>query len=89
MSHQIRLEDDVYERIKTNKREGESFSDAVERLIGGRSLRDLRDVFDEDQVSEMRDAIKKLLIKKIEAKSAKSQSDSNDRRHELRFRCYR
>jgi predicted CopG family antitoxin len=57
MSHQIRLEDDVYERIKTNKREGESFSDAVERLIGGRSLRDLRDVFDEDQVSEMRDAI--------------------------------
>ena len=57
MSHQIRLEDDVYERIKTNKREGESFSDAVERLIGGRSLRDLRDVFDEDQVSEMRDTI--------------------------------
>ncbi len=57
MSHQIRLDDDVYERIKSNKREGESFSDAVERLIGGRSLRDLRDVFDEDQVSEMREAI--------------------------------
>lgn len=57
MSHQIRLDDDVYERIKTNKREGESFSDAVERLIGGRSLRDLRDVFDGDQVTEMRDAI--------------------------------
>ena len=57
MSHQIRLEDDVYERIKTNKRDDESFSDAVERLIGGRSLSDLRDVFDEDQVSKMRDAI--------------------------------
>lgn len=57
MSHQIRLEDDVYERIKANKRTDESFSDAVERLIGGRSLRDLRDVFDEDQVSEMREAI--------------------------------
>ncbi len=57
MSHQIRLEDDVYERIKANKRDGESFSDAVDRLIGGRSLRDLRDVFDDDQVSEMRDAI--------------------------------
>lgn len=57
MSHQIRLEDDVYERIKTNKREGESFSDAVERLIGGRSLRDLRDIFDEDQVNEMREAV--------------------------------
>jgi predicted CopG family antitoxin len=58
MSHQIRLEDDVYERIKANKRDDESFSDAVERLIGGQSLRDLRDVFDEDQVGEMRDAIK-------------------------------
>ncbi len=57
MSHQIRLEDDVYERIKANKRDDESFSDAVERLIGGRSLRDLREVFDGDQVSEMRDAI--------------------------------
>lgn len=58
MSHQVRLEDDVYERIKANKRDDESFSDAVARLIGGRSLRDLRGVFDEDQVTEMRDAIK-------------------------------
>ncbi len=57
MSHQIRLEDDVYERIKAKKRDDESFSDAVERLIGGRSLRDLRGVFDEDQVNEMRSAI--------------------------------
>lgn len=57
MSHQIRLEDDVYERIKANKRADESFSDAVERLIGGRSLRDLRDVFDDDQVTAMREAI--------------------------------
>lgn len=57
MSHQVRLEDHVYERIKANKRDDESFSEAVERLIGGRSLRDLRDVFDEDQVSGMRDAI--------------------------------
>lgn len=57
MSHQVRLEDDVYERIKANKRDDESFSDAVSRLIGGRSLRDLRDVFDEDQVSKMRDAV--------------------------------
>jgi len=57
MSHQVRLEDDVYERIKANKRDDESFSDAVERLIGGRSLSDLRGVFDGDQVAEMRDAI--------------------------------
>lgn len=57
MSHQIRLEEHVYERIKANKRADESFSEAVERLIGGRSLRELREVFDEEQVSEMRAAI--------------------------------
>lgn len=57
MSQQVRLEDHVYERIKANKRDDESFSDAVERLIGGRSLRDLREVFEDDQVAEMRDAI--------------------------------
>lgn len=57
MSPQVRLADDVYERIKANKRDDESFSDAVERLIGGRSLRDLHGVFDEDQVNEMRSAI--------------------------------
>jgi len=57
MSRQVRLEDDVYERIKAHKRDDESFSDAVARLIGGRSLSDLRGVFDEDQVAEMQDAI--------------------------------
>jgi len=57
MSQQVRLEDHVYERIKANKRDDESFSDAIERLIGGHSLRDLRDVFDDAQVAEMRDAI--------------------------------
>ena len=56
MPHQVRLDDDVYERIKANKRDDESFSDAVERLIGWPSFRDLRGVFDEDQVSKMRDA---------------------------------
>lgn len=57
MSRQVRLDDDVYERIKSEKRDDESFSDVVERLIGGRSLRDLRDVFAADQVAEMREAI--------------------------------
>ena len=57
MSHQIRLEDHVYERIRANKRDDESFSDAVERLISAHSLRDLRGVFNDAQVAEMRDTI--------------------------------
>ena len=57
MSKQIRLEDSVYERIKSAKRDDESFSNAVERLLADSSFSDLRDVFDEEQVSEMRAAI--------------------------------
>jgi len=58
MSHHVRLDDDLYERIEANKQEGESFSDAIGRLIDNRSLRDLQDVFNSEQVDEMRDAIK-------------------------------
>ncbi len=47
----------MYEQVKSNKRDGESFSEAVERLIGGRSLTELADIFDEQQVDEMRGAI--------------------------------
>jgi len=57
MSKQIRLDDRVYERIKSAKHDDESFSNAVERLLADRSFSDLRDVFDEEQVSEMRAAI--------------------------------
>jgi predicted CopG family antitoxin len=57
MSHQIRLDDDVYERIKANKQEGETFSEAVERLIGGHSLSELADVFDDEAAEGMREAI--------------------------------
>ena len=54
---QIRVSDALYARIQSENREGETLSETLERLVGGRSLRDLRDVFDEDQVSEMRNAI--------------------------------
>ncbi|GAB7093933.1 hypothetical protein JCM30237_10850 [Halolamina litorea] len=57
MPHQVWLEDHVYERIKSKQRSDESFSDTVERLTSGHSLRDLREVFDEGQASEMREAI--------------------------------
>ena len=57
MSKQIRLDDGVYERIKSIKRDNESFSDAIERLLGEQSFSDLRDVFDDNQANEMQAAI--------------------------------
>jgi len=57
MSPHVHLADNVYERIKPDKRDDESVSDAVERLLDERSLRALRGVVDTQQVSAMRSAI--------------------------------
>ena len=51
----VRIEDDVYERIKAKKRDDETSSEAIERLVGGGSLLDLYGVGED--VDEMRDAI--------------------------------
>ncbi|AXG05860.1 hypothetical protein DU500_05070 [Haloplanus rubicundus] len=54
---QIRVSERLYARIQSENREGETLSETLERLVGGRSLRDLRGVFDEERVSEMRNAV--------------------------------
>lgn len=53
----IRLDDDVYERLRAVKREDESFSDAVDRLLGGGSLLDLVGLWDAETVDEVRDIL--------------------------------
>ena len=53
----VRLDEDVYERIKSEKRPGETFSEAVERLIGGSSLLDLAGILSDDEADEFRRAI--------------------------------
>jgi len=60
MSSHVQLDDGLYERIEANRQEGESFSETIERLIDNHSLRDLQDVFDGEQVDEMREAIEIL-----------------------------
>jgi predicted CopG family antitoxin len=40
MSQQVRLDDDVYERIKSQKRDDETFSEAIDRLTSGWTLLD-------------------------------------------------
>lgn len=36
----VRLDEDVYERIKSKKRDDETFSEAIDRLTGGYTLLD-------------------------------------------------
>ena len=49
----ISLSDDAYERLKTMKREGESFSDVVRRLTAGVELGDYYGVLDDETGAEL------------------------------------
>jgi predicted CopG family antitoxin len=53
----VRLDDDVYERVKAHKREDETMSEAIDRLIGRPSLHELGGILDGENVDEMRKTI--------------------------------
>lgn len=53
----VRLDEDVYERVKNEKRDDETFSEAIERLIGGASLLELVGILSDDEAEAMRKAI--------------------------------
>ncbi|WP_290810443.1 antitoxin VapB family protein [Halovivax sp.] len=53
----IRLDEDVYERIKRQKRSDETFSEAIDRLTGAPSLAELGGIVDLERVEKMEAAI--------------------------------
>ena len=53
----VRLDDTVYERVKAHKREDETMSEAIDRLIGRPSLHELGGILDGEDVDEMRKTI--------------------------------
>lgn len=53
----IRLDDDVYERLAAEKRDEESFSDVVERLLGGDNVLDVYGKRAEQGTEDLREAI--------------------------------
>jgi len=55
----IRLDDEIYERIRAEKREGETFSEAIERLIGEVSLLELAGGLSEEAAMEAKAAIRR------------------------------
>jgi predicted CopG family antitoxin len=56
----VRLDDDVYEQIESEKRDDETFSEAIERLIGGSSLLDLVGILSDEEAEEMRDMLEEV-----------------------------
>jgi predicted CopG family antitoxin len=55
----VELDEDLYRRIEAHRRDTETFSDAIERLISGPSLSDLGGILDDEQVEGMRTAIER------------------------------
>lgn len=55
----IRLDDEIYERIREEKREDETFSEAIERLIGEVSLLELAGGLSEEDALEAKAAIRR------------------------------
>lgn len=53
----VRIDEDLYERIRAHKREGETFSETIERLIGGWTLLDFAGGLSEDEAAAMADRI--------------------------------
>lgn len=54
----VRLTKEAYQRLKSRKQPGESFSDTVERIAGERSLLGLAGILSEGEAEEMREAIR-------------------------------
>ena len=55
----ISLADDAYEKLKAEKREGESFSDVVRRLAGGVTLAEYHGVLGDDTAAELEEVVER------------------------------
>lgn len=53
-SKNVRLDEDVYERIKSKKRPDETFSEAIDRLTGGASLLELTAILSDEEADDFR-----------------------------------
>ena len=58
----ISLEDSAYERLRSAKRPGESFSDVVRRILGGRepSFSDFKGIVDRRGAKALAEAVAKM-----------------------------
>jgi len=69
----ISLDDDAYERLKAEKREGESFSDVVRRLTAGVDLEDFHGVLSPATADALDAAIADRRREHVDARSNRSE----------------
>ena len=70
----VRLDEDVYERIKSKKREGETFSAAIDRLTSDYSLLDFAGGYSDEDAERHRE-----LLERSEEAAQKDRRELLDR----------
>jgi predicted CopG family antitoxin len=70
----VRLDEDLYERIEAHKRENESFSDAIDRLTSDYSLLDFAGGYSEEEAEKHRE-----LLERSEEVAAEDRRELLDR----------
>jgi predicted CopG family antitoxin len=70
----VRLDEDVYERIEAHKRNDESFSDAIDRLTSDYSLLDFAGGYSEEEAEKHRE-----LLERSEEVAAEDRRELLDR----------
>ena len=53
----ISLDEEAYERLRSRKKEGESFSETIKRLAGERSWNEVTGILSEDEAADLEAAI--------------------------------
>lgn len=55
----VRLDDELYERIRDENKDTETYSETIERLIGGASLLDLAGNLSDEEAAEAKQAVQR------------------------------
>jgi len=70
----VRLSKEVYEMLTERKHDDETYSEAIERLVGGRPLTELEGIYTKKEVREIEDALEE----KYERERERRVSDIED-----------
>lgn len=66
----ISLTEEAYEKLRASKKEGESFSEVVERIAPGVRLEDYWGILDDEAADELRKAVTETRTERTETDQA-------------------